>query len=194
MFVDAGVGTYTKKTFSAERYTIWSMQSDWHNLPLINGSSQVFGREHRSSDVSVSSRKDGGVFSLDIAGAYMGAADCKSWKRTYNVKGAKLTITDKYHLNSRIAADVENFLVHGKVFLPGSTTDAGYAVKSGEVIVCDGGVTMRLAYPKSMKPSVSVMGQFFAQDIVYEPCRCTDERQLCVYFNSDQVEWGLSRF
>jgi hypothetical protein len=87
----------------------------------------------------------------------MGAADCKSWKRTYNVKGAKLTITDKYHLSSRIAADVENFLVHGKVFLPGSTTDAGYAVKSGEVIVCDGGVTMRLAYPKSMKPSVSVM-------------------------------------
>ena len=52
---------------------------------------------------------------------------------------------------------MENFLVHGKVFLPGSTTDAGYAVKSGEVIVCDGGVTMRLAYPKSMKPSVSVM-------------------------------------
>jgi hypothetical protein len=157
MFVDAGVGTYTKKTFSAERYTIWSMQSDWHNLPLINGSSQVFGREHRSSDVSVSSRKDGGVFSLDIAGAYMGAADCKSWKRTYNVKGAKLTITDKYNLNSRIAADVENFLVHGNVFLPGATTDAGYAVKSGEVIVCDGGVTMRLTYPKQMDPSVTVM-------------------------------------
>jgi hypothetical protein len=157
MFVDAGVGTYTKKTFSAERYTIWSMQSDWHNLPLINGSSQVFGREHRSSDVSVSSRKDGGVFSLDIAGAYMGAADCKSWKRTYNVKGAKLTITDKYNLNSRISADVENFLVHGNVFLPGATTDAGYAVKSGEVIVCDGGVTMRLTYPKQMDPSVTVM-------------------------------------
>lgn len=157
VFVDAGVGTYTKKTFSAERYTIWSMQSDWHNLPLINGSSQVFGREHRSSDVSVSSRRDGGKFSLDISGAYMSAADCRSWKRTFDIKGGKLTITDKYILNNRVMPDVENFLVHGKVFLPGASTDSGYLVKAGEVIVCDGGVTMRLAYPASMTPSVEVM-------------------------------------
>ena len=157
MFADAGVGTYTKKTFSAERYTIWSMQSDWHNLPLINGSSQVFGREHRSSNVSVASRKDGGVFTLDISGAYMGAADCKSWKRTYDLKGKKLTITDSYQLNSRIASDVENFLVHGNVYLPGDKTPEGYMIKSGEVLVYDNGVGMRIAYPSSMKPSVEIM-------------------------------------
>lgn len=157
MFADAGVGTYTKKTFSEERYTIWSMQSDWHNLPMINGSSQVFGREHRSSDVSVSSRRNGGVFSLDISGAYMGAADCRSWKRSYDLNGKRLIITDKFHLNGRHAPDVENFLVHGKVYLPGEQTESGHVVKSGEVIVSDCGVTIRMAYPSSMTPSVEIM-------------------------------------
>src|SRR5690606_39665769 len=28
LFIDAGVGTYTKKTFSNERYDIWTMQRD----------------------------------------------------------------------------------------------------------------------------------------------------------------------
>ncbi len=25
-----------EKTFSGERYTIWTMQSNYHNLPMIN--------------------------------------------------------------------------------------------------------------------------------------------------------------
>lgn len=37
VFIDAGVGTYTRQTFSSERYTIWTMQSNYHNLPMING-------------------------------------------------------------------------------------------------------------------------------------------------------------
>ena len=37
VIIDAGVGTYTRQTFSSERYTIWTMQSNYHNLPMING-------------------------------------------------------------------------------------------------------------------------------------------------------------
>ena len=33
MIIDVGVETYTKKTFSSERYEIWTMQSAFHNLP-----------------------------------------------------------------------------------------------------------------------------------------------------------------
>lgn len=29
--IDVGVETYTRKTFSDERYTIWTMRSPWHN-------------------------------------------------------------------------------------------------------------------------------------------------------------------
>ena len=46
VFIDAGVGTYTRQTFSDERYTIWTMQSDYHNLPMINGMPQKFGAEY----------------------------------------------------------------------------------------------------------------------------------------------------
>ena len=36
VIIDVGVETYTKKTFSSQRYEIWTMQSQYHNLPTIN--------------------------------------------------------------------------------------------------------------------------------------------------------------
>ena len=33
--IDVGVETYTAKTFSSQRYEIWTMQSAYHNLPSI---------------------------------------------------------------------------------------------------------------------------------------------------------------
>lgn len=37
MFADIGVETYQKKTFSPRRYEIWTMQSQYHNLPGFLG-------------------------------------------------------------------------------------------------------------------------------------------------------------
>ena len=156
MFVDAGVGTYTKQTFSKDRYTIWSMRSEWHNLPVINGVYQHDGAEFRSSDVSVSFKPKSRRFSLDISGAYDEEADCKYWKRDYHLNGNAMTITDTYSLKERGAADVENFLVQGDVYLPGDTTPTGYLVKNGETVVINSGKQMLLTYPVAMKPSVTV--------------------------------------
>ena len=156
MFVDAGVGTYTKQTFSKDRYTIWSMRSEWHNLPVINGVYQHDGAEFRSSDVSVSFKPKSRRFSLDISGAYDEEADCKYWKRDYHLNGNAMTITDTYSLKKRGAADVENFLVQGDVYLPGDTTPTGYLVKNGETVVINSGKQMLLTYPVAMKPSVTV--------------------------------------
>ena len=157
MFVDAGVGTYTKKTFSSERYTIWSMQSVWHNLPVINGVAQQNGVEYRSSDIYVNGKSSSKVFRLDISDAYLSAANCNSWVREYKVGDKSLTITDVYELSGRDAADVENFLVQGQVFLPGESAKNGYVVKEGEFVVENHGVAMKLSYPASLKPSVEVM-------------------------------------
>lgn len=44
LLVDPGCGVYTKDTFDSEkRYTIWTMRSPWHTLPLVNGCEQVYG-------------------------------------------------------------------------------------------------------------------------------------------------------
>lgn len=156
MFVDAGVGTYTKLTFSKDRYTIWSMRSEWHNLPVINGIYQHDGAGFRSSDVDVSFKKNAMRFSLDISGAYDEEADCNSWKRDYLLSGNVLTITDTFSLKARDASDVENFLVQGSVYLPGDSTPEGYLVKKGETVVVNSGKQMLLTYPSCLEPSVTV--------------------------------------
>ncbi|MDA3957023.1 heparinase II/III family protein, partial [Oceanispirochaeta sp.] len=49
LLIDPGVGDYTRDTFNENRYTIWSMQSSWHNLPVVNGVEQKEGLEYRAS-------------------------------------------------------------------------------------------------------------------------------------------------
>ena len=95
LFIDPGVGEYTSKTFSDERYTIWTMQSGYHNLPQINGTDQRDGREYAAKVVS---HKDGSL-TLDIAGAYPEEAAVKSWKRTVTADDDAITVTEDYHLS-----------------------------------------------------------------------------------------------
>ncbi len=52
VLIDVGVETYTAKTFSAQRYEIWTMQSAFHNLPTINGVMQAAGRQYEARDVT----------------------------------------------------------------------------------------------------------------------------------------------
>jgi hypothetical protein len=157
VFVDAGVGTYTKTTFSKDRYTIWSMQSGWHNLPVINGAFQKNGAKYKASDIVASCKGKTRTFKLDIAGAYQSNACCKTWIRDYKVTDKVLTITDEYKLESRTAADVENFLVQGAVYQVGEVTPKGYSVKANEVVVENQGATFKILYPAQMTVTVEVM-------------------------------------
>ena len=99
VFIDAGVGTYTRQTFSSERYSIWTMQSMFHNLPAINGFPQKFGTEYRSQKASFDPVKS--RFSLDLAGAYGPEAGVQSWVRSYTLPSAEnLVIEDRYSLSA----------------------------------------------------------------------------------------------
>ncbi len=46
---DPGCGEYTRQTFGVERYTIWTMRSDWHNLPVVNNVLQKNGPQYLAS-------------------------------------------------------------------------------------------------------------------------------------------------
>lgn len=109
VLIDAGVGTYTKQTFSAQRYNIWTMQSCYHNLPTINGVTQHVGAEYRSRDIMYNSRAY--KISYEIAGAYPAEAAVKSWRRGYELKQKELVITDRYELTEAREANVLNLLV-----------------------------------------------------------------------------------
>lgn len=95
LFIDPGVGEYTAKTFGKDRYDIWTMQSQYHNLPQINGVDQKDGKQYGAKVVS---HKDG-LLTLDIAGAYPQEAAVRSWKRTISTTKSGITITEDYALS-----------------------------------------------------------------------------------------------
>jgi hypothetical protein len=101
LLIDIGVETYTAKTFSSSRYDIWTMQSQYHNLPTINGIQQKEGREYHAENARFSASGKQVKFTLDLAKAYPAEAMVKSWNRSIVLdRGSKLTLTEKYELQS----------------------------------------------------------------------------------------------
>ena len=99
LFLDPGVGEYTAQTFSKDRYSIWTMQSQYHNLPQINGFDQKDGKEYATTVIS---HKDGQV-TLDLAKAYPTEASVKSWKRSVTAMKSGISVTEDYELYDYIA-------------------------------------------------------------------------------------------
>lgn len=53
MVVVEAVESYTAQTFGPQRDDLWSVRSDWHQLPVINGHVQEAGRDHGATAVTV---------------------------------------------------------------------------------------------------------------------------------------------
>lgn len=115
ILIDAGVGTYTRWTFSDRRYTIWTMQSDYHNLPMINGVSQKHGRQYKATEVKANPKAK--TISLNIGTAYPEEAKVEKWIRSYRMGSNNLKIEDTFSLKEAIAPNKVNFLTWGKVDL-----------------------------------------------------------------------------
>lgn len=89
---DAGVETYSRKTFSEERYTIWAMQSRYHNTAIINGCDQLPGIEYAASDVTCG-EGDNPALNMDMAGAYPKEAGVQKYARTICLDRAANCVT-----------------------------------------------------------------------------------------------------
>lgn len=113
ILIDAGVGTYTRQTFSSERYSIWTMQSNYHNLPMINGVAQKYGRQYKATEVKYN--KKGNSFSANIATAYPAEAKVDKWTRNYTLKNGRLLVSDRFSLKEATAKNVLHFMTWGKV-------------------------------------------------------------------------------
>lgn len=111
--IDAGVGAYTRQTFSADRYKIWTMQSDYHNLPMINGFSQKNGLEYKATNTKANEKQD--IFYTDISKAYPEEAAVSKWIRSYKLQKGNLLISDEFALDEAKAANRINFLTWGDV-------------------------------------------------------------------------------
>lgn len=101
VIIDVGVETYTAKTFGSDRYSIWTMQSAYHNLPTVNGVMQKNGRQFAGRDVQYKTWPDSVRFSLDIAAAYPPEAGIATWYRTIKMDrmGGTVSVLENYKLN-----------------------------------------------------------------------------------------------
>lgn len=116
ILLDVGNETYTRQTFGPERYSIWTMRSAYHNLPVINGVEQKEGRQYAAQNPSFV-RSDAAVrFSLDIAAAYPPEAGVKKWERSYLLQRKKsFTIKDEYLLTANNGLSAVHFMTSAAV-------------------------------------------------------------------------------
>ncbi len=143
ILIDAGVEDYTKKTFSAQRYDIWTMQSAYHNLPTIDGRQQSPGQEFKARNVRAGLTGDHAELRLDIAGAWDSEAGIERWDRVVRLERGPdpaVLLTDAWKLRDTprslvltlMAADAVDASTPGQLRLTGPNRDLLVEYDSGK--------------------------------------------------------------
>ncbi len=134
VIIDTGAGRYKKQTFSARRYELWYMQSEYHNLPTFGGVGEKNGAQYRSRD-EVYDEESGGV-KMQLADAYLPAASVTSYVRECVLDGSTVRVTDTVELDGERDIDFR-FVTHVKPVINGS----GIALAEGRVMSWQGDLT-----------------------------------------------------
>ena len=106
LFVDIGMGPYTKQYFSDGRYDIINNSAKGHSVPAINGNVQMAGSERYASEFDI----DGDTLSIDLTKAYA-CGELERLSRKFQfLENGDLKIVDSFSLNQACNI-VEQFLV-----------------------------------------------------------------------------------
>lgn len=147
LLIDVGPEAYNGKTFTSERYTIWTTRSIYHNAPIINGAEQSPGKEFKASDLKASMEKRQGSFSLDVAQAYPAEAEVKQWVRTATLLRSRneIKFEENYQLKSYQSPSVIVLMTCAE---PKQTSEGTIALRLN-------GKTFQLRYnPSQVKPEI----------------------------------------
>ena len=96
VFIDLGVGEYTRKTFGPYRYEILSMRSEYHNLPTFNGICQKNGRAFEAKSYNYDA--ESGALEMDITAAYPEISGLEKYVRRAAIEDGKITVKDRFTL------------------------------------------------------------------------------------------------
>lgn len=125
VIADIGVESYTGKTFSAQRYEIWTMQSGYHNLPSIEGTDQHDGGRYRAENVKYELSEDRSEISMELIHAYPLPESGHSYRRQVllDKKSECVTLRDTTDCSNVIL----NFITYEKPENHGSVINLRYA-------------------------------------------------------------------
>lgn len=137
ILIDVGVGSYTRQTFGPDRYGIWTMQSSYHNLPVINGVPQHEGKDYRARNSTFEESGGGVTYATDISGAYPEEAGVRNWIRKYKLqRGRHFLIEDVFDF----IENKGNTKIHFMSKVPCRTPDKGVVELMGD------GYTLQMKY------------------------------------------------
>lgn len=175
--VDAGNMVYTAKTFSEERYTLWNVRAEWHNLPMVGGHEQKEGAEHAARNV----KKTPDGLELNLEKAYEETAGIRELKRSFTLGKDGLRLTDEIRLEN--AQDITwVFLLRKKPVRNGNRITSGRMV-----IECPEG----LAYSAEEKPVTDArMARSWPGSLwrVRLQCEKTDQISAAFVFSAAEQE------
>lgn len=112
LIIDVGVESYTKKTFSPQRYEIWTMQSAYHNLPTIGGIMQKDGAAYRATEVSYHMDDAVCEISMELREAYPKEAELSSYRRCAALhkgspgKAGEIVISDRFQTDKSVVLSI----------------------------------------------------------------------------------------
>ena len=112
IFIDAGVDSYSGYTFSGDRYKLWYMRSDYHNLPVISGKLQNNGREFSATPLKI----NGTRAETDISGAY--GIDGSPWIRSVEIADGRVIVSESF---TNSDGTVLNYMMKDKPKIEGNT-------------------------------------------------------------------------
>jgi len=126
--VDAGNMVYSAKTFSAERYTLWNVRADWHNLPMIGDGIQQEGAEHAARNVKCT--PDG--MEMNLEATYGADTEVRRLKRSFALDASGLRLTDDGELQTEQAVTWVFLLRHRPVWENGRITAGNLEIRCPE--------------------------------------------------------------
>ncbi len=138
VIIDAGVGRYTKQTFSPDRYKLWFMQSGYHNLPSFNGIDQLAGAKYRCCEKVFSENERS--LSSELKHAYPDDAGIESYVRRTALTDGIVTVDESITLKA--PADIVFHLMLAKK--PTLVSNGEIALPEGRVLSYDTSLTAEL--------------------------------------------------
>lgn len=107
VIIDVGCGVYTKFTFSPKhRYKIWTMQSGFHSLPVLNGYEQLNGSDYRADHFAI----DGKTTFVSFGEAYPKNAGISKATRAVSVTDDGVAIEDNFEFENDTNTADEHFI------------------------------------------------------------------------------------
>lgn len=137
VIIDAGVGEYTKQTFSPDRYKLWFMQSGYHNLPSFGGVDQHDGGRYKAASVEFDEEKRS--IKSELKGAYPNEAGIESYTRRVSFDGT-VTVEESVALSEAKEIDFHLMLARA----PELVDDGVIALPEGRTLTYDKSLSVEL--------------------------------------------------